>query len=161
MINDFQENRQIRIFISSTFRDMMKERDYLITRVFPELRRYCEERDISLFELDLRWGVTQEESENQMAFKICLNEVGNTRPFFIGLLGERYGWVPDEETQEKMKPTNVFEEYEWLQDELKNKKSITEVEIREGAFLSTDKVNAYFYFVNIQGYDEREGLSYY
>ena len=145
MINDFQENRQIRIFISSTFRDMMKERDYLITRVFPELRRYCEERDISLFELDLRWGVTQEESENQMAFKICLNEVGNTRPFFIGLLGERYGWVPDEETQEKMKPTNVFEEYEWLQDELKNKKSITEVEIREGAFLSTDKVNAYFY----------------
>ena len=145
MINDFQENRQIRIFISSTFRDMMQERDYLITRVFPELRRYCEERDISLFELDLRWGVTQEESENQMAFKICLNEVDNTRPFFIGLLGERYGWVPDEETQEKMKPTNVFEEYQWLRDELRNKKSITEVEIREGAFHTPDKVNAYFY----------------
>jgi len=146
MTNDFQENRQIRIFISSTFRDMMRERDYLITRVFPELRRYCEERDISLFELDLRWGVTQEESENQMAFKICLNEVDNTNPFFIGLLGERYGWVPDEKTIEQMKPTNVFEEYEWLLDELKMKKSITEVEIREGAFhASSEKVNAYFY----------------
>ena len=142
---DFQENRQIRIFISSTFRDMMKERDYLITKVFPELRRYCEERDISLFELDLRWGVTQEESENQMAFKICLNEVGNTRPFFIGLLGERYGWVPDEKTIERMKPTNVFEEYEWLMDELKKKKSITEVEMQDGAFLPQDEINAYFY----------------
>jgi len=145
MIYDYKENRQIRIFISSTFRDMMKERDYLITRVFPELRRYCEERDISLFELDLRWGVTQEESENMMAFKICLNEVDNTRPFFIGLLGERYGWVPDEKTIEQMKPTNVFEEYEWLMEELKNYKSITEVEMHDGAFLPNDEINAYFY----------------
>ncbi|MDR0502059.1 MAG: tetratricopeptide repeat protein [Treponema sp.] len=145
MLYDFKENRQIRIFISSTFRDMMQERDYLITRVFPELRRYCDERDISLFELDLRWGVTQEESENQMAFKICLNEVDNTRPFFIGLLGERYGWVPDEETQNKMKLTKVFDEYEWLPGELKKKKSITETEIQEGAFLPEDEINAYFY----------------
>ncbi|MCL2180106.1 MAG: DUF4062 domain-containing protein, partial [Treponema sp.] len=144
MNNDYKENRQIRIFISSTFRDMMKERDYLITRVFPELRRYCEERDISLFELDLRWGVTQEESENQMAFKICLNEVDNTNPFFIGLLGERYGWVPDEKTIEQMKPTYVFDEYEWLLDELRKKKSITEAEINEGAF-KANEVNAYFY----------------
>jgi len=147
MTYDFKENRQIRIFISSTFRDMMQERDYLITRIFPELRRYCEDRDISLFELDLRWGVTQEESENMMAFKICLNEVDNTHPFFIGLLGERYGWVPDEKTIEQMKPTNVFEEYEWLMEELKNKKSITEVEMQDGAFLpgEDEEINAYFY----------------
>jgi len=141
------ENRQIRIFISSTFRDMMDERDYLVTRVFPELRRYCDDRDISLFELDLRWGVTQEESENQMAFKICLNEVDNTRPFFIGLLGERYGWVPDDKTIEQMRPTNVFDEYEWLMDELKKKKSITEVEFQEGVFIpqENEEINAYFY----------------
>lgn len=28
------ENRQIRVFISSTFQDMQSERDYLITKVF-------------------------------------------------------------------------------------------------------------------------------
>jgi hypothetical protein len=39
------ETRQIRIFISSTFRDMMAERDHLIHKVFPELRRYCAERE--------------------------------------------------------------------------------------------------------------------
>lgn len=142
---DFQENRQIRIFISSTFKDMMKERDYLITKVFPELRNYCEDRDISLFELDLRWGVTQEESETQMTFKICLNEVDNTRPFFIGLLGERYGWVPDNAAIDKMKTTNVFEEYQWLMEELKKNKSVTEVEMIEGAFLPEEDINAYFY----------------
>ncbi|MHC6202864.1 hypothetical protein ACYULU_06685 [Breznakiellaceae bacterium SP9] len=57
------ENRQIRIFISSTFLDMMAERDYLVTRAFPALRRYCKERDVTLFELDLRWGISEEESK--------------------------------------------------------------------------------------------------
>lgn len=32
-------NREIRVFISSTFRDMMRERDLLVKRVFPALRR--------------------------------------------------------------------------------------------------------------------------
>jgi hypothetical protein len=31
----------IRVFISSTFRDMMRERDLLVKEVFPELRRKC------------------------------------------------------------------------------------------------------------------------
>jgi hypothetical protein len=35
------QNRVIRVFISSTFRDMMRERDLLVKEVFPELRRKC------------------------------------------------------------------------------------------------------------------------
>jgi len=31
--------RQVRIFISSTFRDLVEERNHLMTHVFPELRR--------------------------------------------------------------------------------------------------------------------------
>jgi hypothetical protein len=27
---------------------------------------------------------------------LCLAEIECCRPFFIGLLGERYGWVPEE-----------------------------------------------------------------
>ena len=53
-LNTAAETRQIRIFISSTFRDMHNERDHLVNKVFSALRRYCEERDVSLFELDLR-----------------------------------------------------------------------------------------------------------
>ena len=34
----------IRVFISSTFRDMHAERDYLSRQVFPELRSRCQKR---------------------------------------------------------------------------------------------------------------------
>lgn len=37
-------NRQIRVFVSSTFRDMKAERDYLVKFIFPQLRRLCDER---------------------------------------------------------------------------------------------------------------------
>ncbi len=33
-------NRRIRVFISSTFRDMIEERDTLMTHAWPELRRF-------------------------------------------------------------------------------------------------------------------------
>ena len=36
--------RTIRVFISSTFRDMQAERDELVKRVFPQLRKLCEAR---------------------------------------------------------------------------------------------------------------------
>ena len=48
------ENRQIRVFLSSTFRDMQDERDYLMKRTFPKLRRLAASRDVTLAELDLR-----------------------------------------------------------------------------------------------------------
>jgi hypothetical protein len=141
------ENRQIRIFISSTFKDMAAERDHLITKVFPALRRYCAERDVTLFELDLRWGISEEESKQGKVVDICLKEIRNTAPFFIGLLGERYGWVPnDEERRTIGDNTPVFEEYPWVKDELANGTSITEIEIQEGVLRAEERVNAYFYF---------------
>ena len=50
-------DRQIRVFISSTFRDMMCERDLLVKEVFPELRRKCAKRFVIVTEVDLRWGI--------------------------------------------------------------------------------------------------------
>jgi hypothetical protein len=37
-------NRVVRVFISSTFRDMFRERGILVKRIFPQLRKLCEER---------------------------------------------------------------------------------------------------------------------
>ncbi|MHC6202867.1 DUF2225 domain-containing protein [Breznakiellaceae bacterium SP9] len=117
------------------------------TRVFPALRRYCEERDVTLFELDLRWGISEEESKQGKVVDICLKEIQNTRPFFIGLLGERYGWTPSEGEQEAIvKNTAILEEYPWIQDEFNKGTSITEIEIHEGVLRSKEKVDAYFYF---------------
>ena len=90
------DERVLRVFISSTFRDMQGEREELVKRVFPEIRRRCEERGVVWGEIDLRWGVTDEQKAEGAVLPICLAEIERTRPYFIGMLGERYGWVPDE-----------------------------------------------------------------
>lgn len=81
----------------------MAERDELITKVFPELRNRCRDRFVEIVEVDLRWGITPDQAARGEVLPICLEEINRcrpgedagTRPFFIGLLGERYGWVPD------------------------------------------------------------------
>ena len=45
------------IFISSTFKDMQAERDYLHEKVFPGIRRLVGKYGEDVQELDLRWGV--------------------------------------------------------------------------------------------------------
>src|SRR5450631_4461653 len=46
--------RTIRVFISSTFRDMHAERDYLVRFVFPRLREELLPRRIHFVDVDLR-----------------------------------------------------------------------------------------------------------
>lgn len=87
--------RQIRVFISSTFRDMQAERDHLVKFIFPQLRKLCESRGVTWGEVDLRWGVTDEQAAEGRVLPICLEEIKRCRPYFIGLLGERYGWIAD------------------------------------------------------------------
>ncbi|HYG57930.1 MAG TPA: DUF4062 domain-containing protein [Symbiobacteriaceae bacterium] len=81
--------RQIRVFGSSTFQDMVEERNVLAKVVFPALKKRCAERDVTFVDIDLRWGVTEEMN----AIGHCLDEIAGCRPYFIGILGERYGSV--------------------------------------------------------------------
>ena len=45
--------REIRVFVSSTFGDMQAERDELVLRIFPRLRKLCEQRGVTWGEVDL------------------------------------------------------------------------------------------------------------
>jgi len=90
-------SREIRVFLSSTFRDMDAERTYLLKQVFPRVRAACLARLVGFSEIDLRWGVSEVEAKSGATVEICLKEIDRCRdfpPFFIGFLGERYGWVP-------------------------------------------------------------------
>ena len=90
------EWKDIPIFISSTFNDMHAERDYLVKYVFPELAEWCAQRRLRLIDIDLRWGVTKEESETNNALRKCLENIEDCRPFFLCLIGQRRGWVPND-----------------------------------------------------------------
>lgn len=139
--SETDKQRVIRVFISSTFRDMMAERDYLVKCIFPELRRLCESRGVTWSEVDLRWGVTDEQSAEGKVLPICLEEIGRCRPYFIGLLGERYGWVPDRISPELM------EQEPWLREQFEGRKSVTELEILHGVLRNPGMAgHAYFYF---------------
>ena len=89
-----QRWKTVRIFISSTFRDMHAERDHLVRFVFPELKEKCRQQRVHLIDVDLRWGVTQADAQDGKALDICLDEIDSCRPYFLGLLGHRYGSVP-------------------------------------------------------------------
>lgn len=85
------EDRHVRLFISSTFRGMAKEREVLVRQVFPEIRRRCSKRGVGFTEVDLRWGITSEEVDKGLATPICFQQIDNCQPYFLGLLGEYYG----------------------------------------------------------------------
>ena len=83
--------RTVRVFVSSTFRDMHAERDHLVKVVFPALREQVERSRIHLINIDLRWGVTREQADNNLVLALCLQQIDESRPFFVGILGERIG----------------------------------------------------------------------
>ncbi|XP_051943966.1 telomerase protein component 1 [Hippocampus zosterae] len=112
--------RSMRVFISSTFRDMHAERDVLVRSVFPELRRRAAPHCIHLQEVELRWGVTEEESGR--AATLCLAEVDRSH-MMVAILGQRYGLVPDPPALPDLP------QYEWLRLESEGL-SVTDMEIR-------------------------------
>ncbi|MBM3271051.1 MAG: DUF4062 domain-containing protein [Candidatus Sericytochromatia bacterium] len=132
-------DRGIRVFVSSTFRDLQVERDLLVKRVFPQLRRRCESRGVTWGEVDLRWGITDEQRAEGRVLPLCLAEIQRCRPYFIGILGERYGWVPEE------LPPELLASEPWLADFAG--RSVTELEILHGVLNDPAmEGQAYFYF---------------
>lgn len=148
--------RTVRVFVSSTFRDMAQERDELAKRVFPRIRKLCEARGVVFADVDLRWGVTDEEAAEGRVLPVCLAEIERSRPYFIGILGERYGWVPSEI------PEHLIESQPWLREV--GGRSITELEILHGVLDNPEMAgHAMFYFrdpawVGRQSESERDAL---
>ncbi|XP_077088615.1 telomerase protein component 1 [Siphateles boraxobius] len=128
----------VRVFISSTFRDMHAERDVLVRSVFPELRRRAAAHYLYLQEVELRWGVTEEESNR--AVELCLSEVCRSQ-LLLGILGERYGLVPPRPTLPELP------QYNWL-NSAPDGLSITEMEIRQFQALYPDSAQSrmFLYF---------------
>lgn len=149
-------SRNVRIFVSSTFRDMDFERDLLRTIVSQRLNDYFSPSGINVEFVDLRYGVntsseTDRHERDLQIFNFCMNEIGDCSPFFIALIGHRYGWIPEMMTQ------GQFEEIAALREEdlpiATDKLSITVMEClygplgkgheKDGALLYLRKPDSY------------------
>ncbi|CAH1246870.1 TEP1 [Branchiostoma lanceolatum] len=130
----------VRVFVSSTFADFHSEREALVKKVFPELHEWCKGRQLHLVECDLRWGVPKD-STSQTTISICLEELDRClketdgQPFFLAMLGERYGWIPSLQDVS----SEIRERFSWV-DHL----SITHMEIVRGAVRFNNSNAAFF-----------------
>ncbi len=126
--DEVEERRLARIFISSTFRDMRKERQTLAAEAFPALKRECRALGIELQPIDLQWGV----NEGDPTVAICLGAVRRSN-WFVGLIGQRYGTTLDDEAL----LNQLVETYPSIRESLG--RSLTELEMVEGLFSDAGK----------------------
>jgi tetratricopeptide (TPR) repeat protein len=149
------ESRTVRLFLSSTFRDFGEERDLLVKRVFPALRARLRERFVELVDVDLRWGITVEEAERGEVLPICLAEIDRARPYFIGMLGERYGWIPPPDGY----AADLLERQPWLKKH-QGGKSVTELEILHGVLNNRRMQGRAFFYFRSPAYARVKGGDY-
>jgi hypothetical protein len=91
---------------------MESERDCLCKQIVPELRQRFEPKKIRVLDIDLRWGLPVAFSGTDALLTIFSEltrcKETNTNPFFLAILGQRYGWVPDSKSDVGQKARRVI-----------------------------------------------------
>ena len=69
----------IKVFVSSTFRDMDYERDLLHDEIIPEINEYCRPYGEQIQLCDLRWGIDtsgfNEIDSSKKVLSVCQDEI--------------------------------------------------------------------------------------
>ncbi|KAL5013818.1 hypothetical protein ScPMuIL_008088 [Solemya velum] len=124
-----KKKQEIRVFVSSTFKDFSKEREQVIKKTFRE--------GVFFTYVDLRWGITTEQTTHGKTIAICLQEIERCRPYFLCMLGMRFGWSQKQET-----PDNTLQHsydyavenhqtLKWI-DDYRFNTSVTQLEVFHG-----------------------------
>lgn len=131
---------------------MHAERDYLRAHVFPELAHRLRARFHHLEIIDLRQGIETADIDAQAnrdleVLQVCLREIERSHPFFIGLIGDRYGWIPPRERiQAAIKEAGYRGNIDGI--------SVTELEFLYGALEAEESdLKAWFYLRDPLQYD--------
>lgn len=132
------------IFVSSTFRDMHYERDIIHDQVTPALNAVARQYGESVSFCDLRWGVNTGELESEegsrKVLSVCLEEIDRCRPYMLVILGDRYGWIPDQGLI-----ADAASRAKFALEELEQ--SVTALEIEYGALSNPEQLErTLFYF---------------
>ncbi|MCA9834311.1 MAG: DUF4062 domain-containing protein [Thermomicrobiales bacterium] len=131
----------IPVFVSSTFRDFHRERDELNRTVLPVLNELAAPFGSRVELIDLRWGITAEDgdarSRDLRILDVCLSEITRAEPLFVGLLGERYGWVAPLERMQRAA-------YEAGMSTVPADSSVTALEFEFGALRARSQTALFF-----------------
>eukprot|EP00002_Diphylleia_rotans_P015291 TRINITY_DN2971_c0_g1_i1.p1 TRINITY_DN2971_c0_g1~~TRINITY_DN2971_c0_g1_i1.p1 ORF type:complete len:1270 (-),score=282.42 TRINITY_DN2971_c0_g1_i1:437-4246(-) len=138
-----EDERTVRVFFCSSFRDLPDERSLLFDTVLPKIRDECTARGLSFVPIDFRWGVDNQIAYNNEVLRMSLQAV-EFADYFVCAMGSLYGWVPDAKNPASYGP-NIEMLYPWAAD-YKNS-SIVELECRLAAMVEkATSHRSFFYF---------------
>lgn len=83
--------REINIFISSTFMDMERERSIINKIIIPAVKRIIALKtstNVDINCIDLRWGIPDSWDHSEKLLQYCIEQVQRCQ-IFIGVLGSR------------------------------------------------------------------------
>lgn len=151
--------KNIKVFLSSTFRDMDAERDAIMNQVYPAVAQQLARHNIHVDFIDLRWGVStsdvDEADRENHVLRECLGGIQSSRPFFIGLLGDRYGWVPSQASWDAIVDGMSADERLFVNTDTQQARSVTELEILFGSLMDTDNLHrSFFCFRSPEAYQQ-------
>ena len=101
---------KLMIFLSSTFTDTQRERNYLIKELYPSLVGRSRAHNIDVIFADLRWGLVDENTLDHLTWISCSRELERCRKessgmFFLSLQCDKVGYCP----LPKYLPKDAFE----------------------------------------------------
>lgn len=135
-----KKNWIVKIFISSTFREMISERDEIQQIVFTKIRFWARKLGVLVLPIDLRWGITEKDIMEGKLAKQCEEAIRYCEPYFVALLGCTYG-------TDSKRVLGVV-------DKIYQGKSITDYEITKGV-LETKNTKALVYNISYSHTKER------
>ena len=139
---------------------MDKERDTIKFKVIPALNQYFKKYYCELQVIDLRVGINtsnmSEEESQRKVLRSCLSCINKSKPFFIGLLGDRYGWIPPVDLWRQFIAEMTEEEQVIFKHTVG--RSVTELEMLYGA-IGDPKVNFEHSFFFIRSEDSYTNMS--
>ena len=64
---------------------MREERNWLVKTTYPKLKAYCySELDLDFHVVDMRWGVTDDATNDHDTERLCLREIANCQRLSLG-----------------------------------------------------------------------------
>ncbi|XP_072341070.1 tetratricopeptide repeat protein 41-like isoform X1 [Scyliorhinus torazame] len=161
----------IQVFLCSTPEDFQEERNFLENYIFPLLSEFCNTRRSCLKVLDVHW-TSQEgrhhQSTDSHQLKVSLDIITKRSPFFICMLGQKYGEYCSPEAKcfpadgTDMEALSKVEKnihiaarngYSWILHNDYKDCSLLELEIIEAALLNESGFS-FFYFRDSQYIDD-------
>jgi molecular chaperone DnaK (HSP70)/GTPase SAR1 family protein len=94
-----RKSGKLMTFVSSTFTDTQREREYLMHELLPKLREFASSFSLEVTFVDMRWGVRDENTLDHLTWIACEKEIlrcyeESMGLFFLSLQSQKYGYCP-------------------------------------------------------------------